>query len=144
MLDIDLEVIVYRLKVIEQAKLLIQKRRKFNLERYRVINEEVKKLLKVGFIREVNYSLWIVNIVLIKKANRKWRVCIDFTDLNKTIPNDSFPLSRIDQLVDAIVGHKFLSFMDAYSGYNQICMCLDDEEKTSFITDQGLLPIAEL
>ena len=64
-------------------------------------------------------------------------MCIDFTDLNKTCPKDSFPLSRIDQLVYSTARHKLLSFMDAFFGYNQILMDEDNQEKTSFITSQG-------
>ena len=73
-----------------------------------------------------------------KKANGKWRICVDFTDLNKACPKDSFPLPRIDQLVDSTARHKLLTFMDAFSGYNQIRMAEEDQEKTSFITSQGL------
>lgn len=76
--------------------------------------------------------------MLVKKTNGKWRVCTDFTDLNKACPKDSFPLPRIDQLVDATTEHELLSFMDVYLGYNQIQMDLADEEKTVFITNQGL------
>ena len=67
-----------------------------------------------------------------------WRMCVDFTDLNKTCPKDSYPLPRIDQLVDSTASHRLLSFMDAFSGYNQIKMVEEDQEKTSFITSQGL------
>ena len=91
-----------------------------------------------GFIREVYYPEWIANVVLVKKASGKWRMCVDFTDLNKASPKDSFPLPRIDQLVDFTVGHKLLMFMDAFSGYNQIRMAKEDQEKTAFITSQGL------
>ena len=73
-----------------------------------------------------------------KKSNGKWRMCVDFTDLNKACSKDSFPLLRIDQLIDLTAGHKLLSFMDAFSGYNQILMDEDDQEKTSFVTRQGL------
>ena len=90
------------------------------------------------FIREVYYPKWLANVVLVKKANGKWRMCIDFTDLNKACPKDSFPLLRIDQLVDFTAGHKLLTFMDAFSGYNQIKMAEEDQEKTAFITSQGL------
>ena len=90
------------------------------------------------FIREVFYSDWLANVVMVKKANGKWRLCVDFTDLNKTCPKDSYPLPRIDQLVDSTVGHKLLSFMDAFSEYNQIRMDKVDQEKTSFVTSQGL------
>ncbi|KAL5539706.1 hypothetical protein UlMin_045789 [Ulmus minor] len=78
------------------------------------------------------------NVVLVKQVNGNWRVCVDFTDLNKACPKDSFPLPRIDQLMDATTGHELLSFMDAYSGYNQIRMHQPDQEHTAFLTDQGL------
>ena len=76
--------------------------------------------------------------MLVKKANRKWRKCIDYTDLNKAYPKDSFRLLQIDQLVDATSGHQLLNFMDSFSRYNQIKMVPRDEEKTTFITDRGL------
>ena len=75
---------------------------------------------------------------MVKKVNGKWRMCVDFTDLNKACPKDSYPFPRIDQLVDSIAGHQLLSFMDAFSGYNQIKMDEANQEKTSFITSQGL------
>ena len=75
---------------------------------------------------------------MVKKANEKWRMCVDFTDLNKAYPKDSYPLPRIDQLVDSTAGHKLLSFMDAFSRYNQIRMDEADQEKTSFVTSQSL------
>ena len=75
---------------------------------------------------------------MVKKANGKWRMCVDFTDLNKACPKDSYPLPRIDTLVDSTARHQLLSFMDAFSGYNQIKMEEADQEKTSFVTSQGL------
>ncbi|XP_019227573.1 PREDICTED: uncharacterized protein LOC109208874 [Nicotiana attenuata] len=75
---------------------------------------------------------------MVKKKNRKWRMCVDFTDLNKACPKDSFPLPYIDQLIDATAGHELLSFLDAYSGYNQILLAEEDQEKTTFITRQGI------
>ena len=107
------------------------------LERQKAINEEVEKLLQAGAIREVEYPEWLANVVLVKKANGKWRLCIDFTDINRACPKDSFPFPRIDLIVDATAGHELLSFMDAFSGYNQISMDPVDQEKTSFITGQG-------
>ena len=73
---------------------------------------------------------------MVKKANRKWRMCVDFIDLNQACPKDSFPLPRIDQLVDSIARHKLLTFMDAFFGYNQIQMAKEDQEKTAFITNK--------
>ena len=75
---------------------------------------------------------------MVKKANGKWRMCMDFTDLNRVCPKDSYPLPRIDTLVDSIARHELLSFMDAFLGYNQIKMNEDDQERTSFVTGQGL------
>lgn len=97
-----------------------------------------KKILKGQFVREVHYPEWLANVVLVKKANGKWRMCIDFTNLNKACPNDYFPLPRIDQLVDATVGCELLNFMDVYLEYNKIQMHTLDQEKTSFTMDQGL------
>ena len=132
------EVIQHKLNVDPERKPVQQRRRTFALERDQAITEEVTKLLTVGFIREVYYPEWLANVVLVKKANGKWRMCVDFTDLNKACPKDSFPLPRIDQLVDSTAGHKLLTFMDAFLGYNQIKMAKKDQAKTAFITSQGL------
>ena len=96
--------------------------------------DKVTKLFAANFIREE----WLANVVMVKKANGKWRMCVDFTDLNQACPKDSFPLPRIDQLVDSTVGHKLLTFMDTFSSYNQILMAEEDQEKTTFVTSQGL------
>ena len=100
--------------------------------------DEVNKLLAANFIREVYYLEWLANVVMAKKANKKWRMCIDFTYLNSACPKDSFPLPRIDQLVDSTAGHKLLTFVDAFSEYNQIQMTEEDQEKTAFNTSQRL------
>ena len=94
--------------------------------------DKVNKLLLAGFIWEVYYPDWLANVILVKKANGKWRMCVDFTDLNKTCLKDSFPLPRIDQLVDSTAEHKLLTFMDAFSRYNQIKMAKEDQEKNCF------------
>ena len=94
--------------------------------------------MSAGFIWEVYYPDWLTNVILVKKTNGKWRMCVDFTDLNKACLKDSFPLPRIDQLVDSTARYKLLTFMDAFSGYNQIKMAKEDQEKIAFITSQGL------
>ena len=96
--------------------------------------DEVSKLLAANFIREVYYPEWLANVVMVKKANGNWRMCIDFTDLNNACPKDSFPLPRIDQLMDSTSRHKLLTFMDAFSRYNQIQMAEGDQKKIAFIT----------
>ena len=133
---IDPAIITHRLNVSPFFKLIKQKR-SFAPERQKAINEEVVKLLLEGAIREVEDPEWLANVVLVKKENRKWRLCIDFTDINRECPKDSFPLPRIDLIVDATAGHELLSFMDAFSGYNQISLDPDDQEKTSFVMGQG-------
>lgn len=93
--------------------------------------------MKVEFIREVKYPTWLGNPVMVRKANGRWRMCVDYTDLNNACPKDSYPLSSTDSLVDGASGYKLLSFMDAYSGYNQIRMSPTGEEKTAFMTDRS-------
>ena len=122
MVAIQLDVMCHHLNIDLEKKPARQKRRAMDLERYNVLKEEVDKLLKINFIREEHYSIWLANPVLVKKPNGKWRTCIDYSNLNKACPKYSFSLPRIDQLVDGIASHKLLSFMDAYLGYNQIPM----------------------
>ena len=86
----------------------------FALERDNAIKDEVQKLIVAKFIREVYYLYWLAYVVMVKKANGKWRMCVDYTDLNKACLKDSYPLPRIDQLVDSTAGHQLLSFMDAF------------------------------
>ena len=101
------------------------------------MREEVVKLKKAGAIKEVFYPKWLVNTVVVKKKSGKWRVCVDFTDLNKACPKDPFPMPRIDRLVDATVGHPRMSFLDAFQGYHQISLAAEDQEKTAFVTPVG-------
>jgi hypothetical protein len=101
---------------------------RFNDEKCKAIGEEIMKLLNAGFIREVFHPEWLANPVLVKNKNKKWRMCVDYTSLNKACPKDPFPLPRIDQVVDS------LCFLNAYSGYHQIAMCIADQLTTLFIT----------
>lgn len=94
--------------------------------------------MAVGFIQEVHYLEWLSNVVLMKKANLGWWMCVYFTNLNKAFMKDIFALPHINLIVDSTAGHPLLSFMDSYSGYNQIRISPIDEEKTAFITDRGL------
>ncbi|RYR49617.1 hypothetical protein Ahy_A07g036139 [Arachis hypogaea] len=127
----------HHLAVDPLAKPVAQRRRKMSPDRAAEVRKQVKALLEANFIRELPYTTWLANVVLVKKSNGKWRMCVDYTDLNKACPKDAFPLPNIDGLVDAASGHRYLSFMDAYSGYNQIPMHRPDEEKTTFITPDG-------
>lgn len=95
-------------------------------------------LLAADFIFEIDYPEWLANMVLARKQNGKWRVCIDYTDLNKARQKDFYPLSHIDQLIYSTSGHTPLSFLDAFSGYNQISMYKDDIPKTTFVTYRAI------
>ncbi|CAL2238121.1 unnamed protein product [Prunus armeniaca] len=132
------DVISHKLSISPVYKPVRQKRRSYDAEWYEAMRTEVDKLKTIGFIREATYPVWLANSVMVRKAKGGWRKCQDYTDLNKACPKDSFPLPRIDQLVDAITGHELLSFMDAYSGYNQIFMDPADSKHTAFMTDCGL------
>ena len=94
-----------------------------------VIKQEVDRLLEAGFIKEIQYLEWLSNVVVVPKKDGKWRVCVDYTNLNDACPKDTFPLPRIDQIVVMTADHEHLSFFDAYLGYNQIIMCRSDEAK---------------
>ena len=85
-------------------------------------------------IREIFFSEWLANTVVVKKKNGKWRVCVDFTDLNQACPKDLFPISGIDQLVDTTYGHLRMSFLDIFQGYHQISLAAEHQEKTAFIS----------
>jgi len=134
---IDPNFICHRLAIDPGAKVVQQRKRKMSVEKQKAVQEETHKLVKAEFIREVKYPTWLANVVMVKKSSGKWRMCTDYTDLNKVCPKDSYPLPSIDQLVDNASGYDLLSFMDAYSGYNQIRMHPEDEEKTSFMTDKA-------
>jgi hypothetical protein len=131
-------VIVHKLIIDSSHRPVKQRRRTFVPERNQAVAEEVHKLLQAGFIREVDYPEWLANVVLVRKTTGKWRMCVNFADLNRSCLKDSFPLPRIDLLVDSTSGHELLTFMDTFSRYNQIHMNEADQEKTSFITDRGL------
>nr|CAE02825.1 OSJNBa0043A12.30 [Oryza sativa Japonica Group] len=131
------EVIEHRLAVRPGVRPVRQKVRRQAPERQAFIREEVARLLEAGFIREVIHPEWLANPVVVPKANGKLRMCIDYTDLNKACPKDPYPLPRIDQIVDSTAGCDLLCFLDAYSGYQQIRMAREDEEKTAFITPIG-------
>jgi len=132
---IDPDFLCHRLTMYPKVRPVRQRRRKFNDDRRQVIREETQKPLSTCHIREIQYPEWLANFVLVKKASGKWRMCVDFTDLNKACPKDSYPLPTIDALVDSASGCRFLSFLDAFSGYNQICMHPRDECKTTFMTE---------
>jgi hypothetical protein len=135
--DILKEVAKHSLDIRARSKPVKQRLRRFDEEKRRANGEEVHRLLAVGFIKEVFHPEWLANPMLVKKKNGKWRMCVDYTSLNKACPKHPFPLPHIDQIVDSTVGCELLSFLDAYSGYHQIKMKESDQLTTSFITPFG-------
>jgi hypothetical protein len=134
---VNRDVIEHSLNVDPSFRPRKQRLRKISDDKAEGAQNKMKRLLSAGVIRGVKYPEWLANIVMVKKANGKWRMCIDFTVLNKPCPKDEFPLPRIDNLVDAAASSELMSLLDCYSGYHQICMKKEDEPKTSFITPSG-------
>ncbi|CAJ2645848.1 unnamed protein product [Trifolium pratense] len=134
---LDPNIACHQLTIDPTALPIVQRRRRQSPEKSEAAEKCVKDLLEANFISEARYTTWLSNVVLVKKSNGKWRMCCDYTDLNRACPKDSYPLPCIDRLVDNSSGFKLLSFMDAYSGYNQIPMAVADREKTAFMTESG-------
>jgi hypothetical protein len=132
------ELIEHCLNVDPKATPKRQHLRRFADDRRDAIKKELAKLLAAGFIREVFHPEWLANPVLVRKKNsNEWRMCVDYTDLNKHCPKDPFGLPRIDQVIDSTAGCDLLCFLDCYSGYHQIAIKEEDQEKTAFITPFG-------
>jgi len=110
------------------------KKRELGDEKRLTAKEEADKLVSAGFIMEARYTTWLANVVMVTKPNGNWRMCVDYRNINSACPKDTYPLPNIDRLVDGAVGHKIMSFLDAYSGYNQISMHPRDKEKRVFMT----------
>jgi hypothetical protein len=125
------------LNVHAQAVPKKQRLRRFAQDKREAIKREIAKLLVAGFIKEVIHPEWVANLVLVKKKNNEWRMCVDYTDLNKHCPKDHFGLPRIDQVVDSTAGCVLLCFLDYYSGYHQIVLKEEDQIKIVFITPFG-------
>ena len=136
---LDPTIVQHHLHILPHAMPVKHKLRRLHPRWSLQVKEEIQKQLRVGFLSVVEYPEWLANVVPIPKKDGKVRVCVDFRDLNKASPKDDFPLPHIDMLVDSTAGHPMLSFMDGFSGYNQILMAQEDVEKTSFITEWGYL-----
>jgi hypothetical protein len=130
-------IIEHRVQVNPSVKPKKQKLHKMSVEKVDAAKSEVQRWLDAGFILEMQYLSWLVNVVMIKKKNDKWRMCTNFTNLNKCCPKDNFPLSRIENVVDSIAGCETMTLLDFFSRYHQIWLCKEDKEKTSFITPFG-------
>jgi hypothetical protein len=132
------EVAEHSLDILPHSRDVQQRLWRFDEERCWAIGVELQKLLEARFIKEVFHPTWLTNPVLVKKKNEKWRMCKDYTSLNKACPKVPFPLPQIYQIVDSTAGCELLCFLDAYSGYHEIKMRESDQLMTSFITPFGM------
>jgi hypothetical protein len=133
------KLVEHALNVDPKPKPVKQPLRRFDEPKRKAIASELHRLENAEFIREIKTSSWVSNPVIVPKKNTDvQRVCVDYTSLNKHCPKDPFPLPRIDQIIDSTAGCARLSFLDAYSGYNQIKLKKEDEDKTAFITPYGV------
>src|SRR5438270_5091126 len=129
---------MHRLNINPKKKPFRQPQRRFRPAMMEAIEAEVKKLIESGFIREEQHPDWVANVVSVAKKNGKIRICIDFQNLNDACPKDEFSLPITDVMIDNTCGFERMSFMDGFSGYNQIKMYPADEKHTSFRTPLGV------
>jgi hypothetical protein len=131
------ELIEHELHLNPKAKPVKQRLCYFAQDKKDVIETEIARLLDTGFIKEVYHPDWLANPVLVPKKDKDWRMCVDYTDLNKACKKDPFGLPRIDHVVDSTASCSLASFLDCYSGYHQVALKKEDQIKTSFITSFG-------
>jgi hypothetical protein len=99
------------------------------------VKEEIDKLLKAGFIYPVDRAEWLSSIMIVPKKNGKLRVCIDYRKLNGASNFETFPLSFTEEILETVAGHKILSLLDGFNGYNQVRVASEDQPKICFITE---------
>ena len=134
---LDPQIVEHRIPTKPDCPPVRQKLRRTRPDMALKIKAEVQKQIDAGFLMTVEYPEWVANIVPVPKKDGKVRMCVDYRDLNRASLKDNFPLPHIDVLVDNTAQCKVFSFMDGFSGYNQIKMSPKDREKTSFITPWG-------
>eukprot|EP00253_Pinus_taeda_P018125 PITA_18125 len=137
MKGISPELCTHRIYIKEGSHPVCQPQRRMNPNLREIVKEELQKLLNAGFIYPISDSEWVSPLVIVPKKNGKWRVCVDSRALNKATQKDHFPLPFIDQVLDNLVGKKFFSFLDGFSGYNQIRIAPQDQDKTTFTSPWG-------
>ena len=137
MLGIDPSIFKHEIQTYPNAKPIRQKLRPVNPRKVVAVKDEVEKLLKAGFIYPIALIEWVSNLIHVDKRKGTICVCTKFWDLNKACPKDSYPTPFIDQIIDACAGSEVFSFMDGFSGYNQIQIKPEDQHKTTFIFPWG-------
>ena len=131
------DVCEHKIVLEDNAVPICQRQHRLNPKYSLMVKEELDKLLEAGFIYPVPHSEWLSPIVMVPKKNKKIRICQDFRKLNTVIKKDYFLLPFTDSILDAVAGHECYSFLDGFSGYNQIQIAMEDRIKTTFTTDWG-------
>jgi hypothetical protein len=129
---LDRNIVEHRLPLKPGFRPFQQRVRQMKAEVLEEVKKEVEKMIEAGFIRTCRYAEWISNVVSVQKKDGRWRVCVDFRELNRATPKDEYPMPVAETLINAAAGHKMLSFMDGNAGYNQIFMAPEDIHKTAF------------
>jgi hypothetical protein len=132
MKGIDLQLYTHHIYIDKYARPIRQSQRRLNPHLMDIVKEELQKMLDVDFIYPISDSRWVSPLVIIPKKNGKWRICVDYRELNKATQKDHFPLPFIDQVLDTLAGKKFFCFLDDFSGYNKIHIAPEDQDKTTF------------
>ena len=129
---LDRSIVEHRLPLKKGFRPFQQPARQMKAEVLEEVKKEIEKMLDAGFIRPCRYAEWISSVVPVQKKDGRWRVCVDFRDLNRATPKDEYPMPVAETLINAAAGHKMMSFMDGNAGYNQIFMAPEDVNKTAF------------
>ncbi|WVZ24760.1 hypothetical protein V8G54_003304 [Vigna mungo] len=133
--DIDPTLLSHQLSILPSAKSVAQRKQKLGEKCQAIVHKEVIALRESEFIKEATYTTWPANVGVMKKYSGKWRMCVNYTDLNKACPKEKYPFPYFDRFVDNTIGYKLLSFLNAYSGYNQIRMYPPNKEKIASMTE---------
>ena len=124
--EVDPEFIIHKLNVDPSFPLKKKKPRRSAKEHVEAVRQAVERLKEAGAIKEIFFPEWLAYTVMVRKKNSKWRVCVDFMDLNQACPKDPFSMPKIDQLVDATYGNPRMNFLDAFQDYHQIALAAED------------------
>ena len=121
-----------------------QKMRTMSPKMFPLVEKEIKKLFKAKIIVSLIFSCWVANLALVRKKNVEIRICIEFWNLNRVLLKDHYPLPKMDHILQRVVGSQMISTLDSFSGYNQILVHPEDQEKTTFTTPWGMFMYAKM
>jgi hypothetical protein len=140
----DPNVIQHTIPIQRDVKPFKQKVRRMNPLLLPLIEKEIRKLFEAKIIVSLRFSKWLANLVPVRKNSGEIRLCVDFKNLNQVSLKDNYPLSKMDHILQRVVGSQRMSMLDGFSGYNQVAVHLDYQEKTTFTTPWGTFMYAKM